>query len=64
MAMKRARLVGINVDGSVKRGFPTPSGRLEFYSSTMNSWGWPSSRSLSTSRVTFTKTISRKIRLF
>jgi anaerobic selenocysteine-containing dehydrogenase len=35
------RLVGIEVDGSVKRGFTTPSGRLEFYSSTMNSWGWP-----------------------
>src|ERR1051326_1169777 len=35
------RLVGINVDGTVKRGFPTPSGRLEFYSSTLNAWGWP-----------------------
>src|SRR4030095_12281231 len=35
------RLVGINVDGTIKRGFPTPSGRLEFYSSTLSSWGWP-----------------------
>jgi len=36
------RLVGIKTDGGeIKRGFPTPSGRLEFYSSTMNSWGWP-----------------------
>ncbi len=35
------RLVGINAGGEIKRGFPTPSGRLEFYSSTMNSWGWP-----------------------
>jgi anaerobic selenocysteine-containing dehydrogenase len=24
----------------VRRGFPTPSGRLEFYSSTLASWGW------------------------
>jgi hypothetical protein len=25
----------------VLRGFPTPSGRLEFYSSTLAVWGWP-----------------------
>lgn len=35
------RLVGVKQDGQVKRGFPTPSGRLEFYSSTMAQWGWP-----------------------
>ena len=35
------RLVGIKLDGAVKRGFPTPSGRLEFYSQTLASWGWP-----------------------
>jgi anaerobic selenocysteine-containing dehydrogenase len=35
------RLAGINIEGSVKRGFPTPSGRLEFYSSTLSDWGWP-----------------------
>ena len=35
------RLVGIEVDGAVVRGFPTPSGRLEFYSSTLKDWGWP-----------------------
>jgi anaerobic selenocysteine-containing dehydrogenase len=34
------RLVGVNVDGEIKRGFPTPSGRLEFYSSTLAQWGW------------------------
>ncbi len=34
------RPVGIRVDGRVLRGFPTPSGRLEFYSSTLASWGW------------------------
>ena len=33
--------VGVNVDGKVLRGFPTPSGRLEFYSSTLVAWGWP-----------------------
>ena len=35
------RLAGVEVDGRVLRGFPTPSGRLEFYSSTIASWGWP-----------------------
>jgi anaerobic selenocysteine-containing dehydrogenase len=35
------RPTGVQVDGVVRRGFPTPSGRLEFYSSTLKSWGWP-----------------------
>jgi anaerobic selenocysteine-containing dehydrogenase len=35
------RLVGVLVDGQILRGFPTPSGRLEFYSSTLSQWGWP-----------------------
>ncbi len=35
------RLVGIKVDGEIKRGFPTPSGKLEFFSSTIAAWGWP-----------------------
>ncbi len=35
------RPAGVRVDGRVLRGFPTPSGRLEFYSSTAASWGWP-----------------------
>jgi len=34
------RPVGVNVDGRVLRGFPTPSGRLEFYSTTLAQWGW------------------------
>ncbi len=34
------RLVGVQVDGEIKRGFPTPSGRLEFYSRTLAEWGW------------------------
>ena len=29
------------VDGVARRGFPTPSGKLEFYSSTLAAWGWP-----------------------
>ena len=37
------RLAGVRVDrndGEIKRGFPTPSGRLEFYSRTLADWGW------------------------
>jgi hypothetical protein len=34
------RPVGVEVDGVVRRGFPTPSGRLEFYSRTLVDWGW------------------------
>jgi anaerobic selenocysteine-containing dehydrogenase len=35
------RPVGVRVDGEVLQGFPTPSGKLEFYSPTMVDWGWP-----------------------
>ncbi len=35
------RPVGVRVDGKILRGFPTPSGKLEFYSSTLANWGWP-----------------------
>ncbi|HEY6805774.1 MAG TPA: molybdopterin-dependent oxidoreductase [Pyrinomonadaceae bacterium] len=35
------RLVGIQLDEEIKRGFPTPSGKLEFFSQTLNDWGWP-----------------------
>lgn len=35
------RPVGVVVDGTVVRGFPTPSGKLEFYSRTLVDWGWP-----------------------
>lgn len=34
------RLVGVHVDDQILRGFPTPSGRLEFYSTTLAKWGW------------------------
>jgi anaerobic selenocysteine-containing dehydrogenase len=35
------RRVGVQIDEKVVRGFPTPSGLLEFYSSTLAEWGWP-----------------------
>ena len=35
------RAAGVVVDGVARRGFPTPSGRLEFWSSTLAGWGWP-----------------------
>jgi len=35
------RRVGVMVQGVVRRGFPTPSGRLEFFSPTLRDWGWP-----------------------
>ncbi len=35
------RRVGVEVGGVVRRGFPTPSGRLEFWSGTLAAWGWP-----------------------
>jgi anaerobic selenocysteine-containing dehydrogenase len=34
------RFAGVIIDGELKRGFPTPSGRLEFYSHTLAQWGW------------------------
>lgn len=34
------RPVGVEVDGKLLKGFPTPSGKLEFYSKTLADWGW------------------------
>ena len=34
------RLAGIRDGETIRRGFPTPSGKLEFYSSTLAAWGW------------------------
>ncbi|RPI83452.1 MAG: formate dehydrogenase, partial [Chloroflexi bacterium] len=34
------RAVGLLVDGQPRYGFPTPSRRLEFYSSTLSGYGW------------------------
>ena len=33
--------VGIEIQGTIRSGFPTPSGLLEFYSATLTEWGWP-----------------------
>ncbi len=35
------RRVGVRIDGETLRGFPTPTGRLEFWSRTLHDWGWP-----------------------
>ncbi len=35
------RAAGVMIDGVACRGFPTPSGKLEFYSPTLAQWGWP-----------------------
>ncbi|GAC1513095.1 MAG: molybdopterin-dependent oxidoreductase [Chloroflexota bacterium] len=37
----KGRVIGVEVDGVPRAGFPTPSGRLEFYSPTLKHWGWP-----------------------
>ena len=33
--------VGVMVNGEARQGFPTPSGKLEFYSRTLKEWRWP-----------------------
>jgi len=35
------RRVGVLVQGEPVQGFPTPSGKLEFFSTTLRDWGWP-----------------------
>jgi anaerobic selenocysteine-containing dehydrogenase len=35
------RRVGVRIDGEILRGWPTPTGRLEFWSRTLHDWGWP-----------------------
>jgi anaerobic selenocysteine-containing dehydrogenase len=32
---------GVDVDGVVRRGFETPSKKLELFSATLSEWGWP-----------------------
>ncbi len=39
-AQRRFR-VGVEMGGKVLEGYPTPSGRLEFFSTTLRDWGWP-----------------------
>jgi anaerobic selenocysteine-containing dehydrogenase len=31
---------GVEIDGTMRQGFKTPSKKLEFYSKTMDDWGW------------------------
>ncbi|WP_394938717.1 molybdopterin-dependent oxidoreductase [uncultured Ilumatobacter sp.] len=31
----------VEVDGEIKEGFPTPSKKLELFSTTLKEWGWP-----------------------
>ena len=38
---ERGTQVGVVVDGAALAGFPTPSGKLELYSTTLRDWGWP-----------------------
>ena len=33
--------IGVEIEGDLCAGFPTPSRRLEFYSKTLSEWGWP-----------------------
>ncbi len=33
--------VGVDIDGTARFGFPTPSRKLELYSETLADWGWP-----------------------
>jgi anaerobic selenocysteine-containing dehydrogenase len=35
------RPIGVLREGRIVRGFPTPSGKLEFWSRTLGEWGWP-----------------------
>jgi anaerobic selenocysteine-containing dehydrogenase len=34
-------VIGVMVDGVAYAGFPTPTGKLEFFSKTLKEWGWP-----------------------
>jgi len=38
------RLVGVNIDGEIRRGFPTQSGKLEFFSQMLVDWAGRSAR--------------------
>jgi len=35
------RRVGVRVEGEILRGFPTSTGKLEFWSRVLHDWGWP-----------------------
>ena len=39
--LKDGKAIGIMIDGTARRGFPTPSKKLELYSPTLKEWNWP-----------------------
>jgi anaerobic selenocysteine-containing dehydrogenase len=39
--LKNGKKIGVLVDGVARTGFPTPSRRQEFYSTTLRDWKWP-----------------------
>jgi anaerobic selenocysteine-containing dehydrogenase len=41
VASKENKPVGVQINGALVRGFPTPSRKLEFFSKTMKDWNWP-----------------------
>jgi anaerobic selenocysteine-containing dehydrogenase len=41
VATESGRPIGVVVDGVARQGFPTPSRKLEFYSTTLSDFGWP-----------------------
>jgi anaerobic selenocysteine-containing dehydrogenase len=40
LADLETEVLGVLVDGQPRRGFPSPSGRQQFYSKTLADWGW------------------------
>src|SRR5262249_34683319 len=41
VATELGRPIGVVVDGRARQGFPTPSRKLELYSTTLSDFGWP-----------------------
>lgn len=41
LVSKTGSLIGVEIDGKVCVGFPTPTRKLEFYSKTLKDWKWP-----------------------
>ncbi|MFC4247215.1 molybdopterin-dependent oxidoreductase [Natribaculum luteum] len=39
-----SEVLGVMVDGEPKQGFPSPTGKQQFYSKTMADWGWDDER--------------------
>lgn len=39
-ARQQTEVLGVMVDGEPKQGFPSPTGKQQFYSKTLADWGW------------------------